>query len=792
MAINGRGRPTKKQVEEASRVELYLRDIAAYNKDFERWQQRSKKILERYRDDARSKGADTQARFNILWSNVQTLIPATFSKLPQPDVSRRFRDTDPVGRVAGMILERALDFEIQHYSDYRQSMRQSVHDRFLGGRGTCWVRYEPHIRSVKSQLPEDGLQVTEDAEVEEIEELDYECAPVDYVHWRDFGHSIARTWEEVTKVWRKVYLTRAACIERFGDELGKKVPLDSKPADKDKSQMGQNEEQASRALIFEIWDKETDSAVWLSKSMGQILDERDDPLGLQEFFPCPRPLYATLTNDSLVPIPDYTLYQDQAKELDMLSDRIDGLIQSLQVRGVYNAEFTELSRLFTEGQNGSMIPITNFAAFAEKQGLKGAIDLVDLVPIAQALEQAYKAMDQVKQQIYDITGLADIVRGQSNANETATAQNIKGQYASLRLNAMKGDVAMYATEILRLKAQVMCAKFAPETLVKISAAEQLSQEDQQLIPQALALLVGEDRMMNPDAEEGPNPLRSFRIEIAADSMVEADEQKEKEQRTEFIKVVGGYLKEAAPVVSSLPQIAPLVMEMLKFATVSFKAGKQMEGLIDETADQLKQMAQQAMQNPKPDPEMMKVQAAQQTEQAKLQAQGQLEQMRQQHEAAIEQGKIQAQAAIEQQKIQWEAQAKEREQQMTAASEAQRNQLEAQRENLKMQQEASLRELEYRHSEAIEAAKLDFERWKAELQARTQLEVAEMSAQTTIAAAQASAAKQASEGKPVSEPKQPDHGPVIAKALDGMSAAISSMNRPKKLIKGPDGKTVGIE
>ena len=73
-------------------------------------------------------------------------------------------------------------------------MKQSVLDRFLGGRGTAWARYEPHIRASKTQTPVNGVEVTEDID-EPQEELDYECAPVDYVNWKDFGHSQARTWE---------------------------------------------------------------------------------------------------------------------------------------------------------------------------------------------------------------------------------------------------------------------------------------------------------------------------------------------------------------------------------------------------------------------------------------------------------------------------------------------------------------------------------------------------------------------------------------------------------------------
>src|SRR3990172_7469928 len=162
MAIQGKGRPTKEQVKKQKTLNSWLNCIAAYEREFKPWESRVEKILKRYRDDRRE-GDTSGARFNILWSNVQTLIPATFSRLPQPDVSRRFRDNDPVGRIASLILERALEFEVSHYPDYRATLTQSVADRFLGGRGTAWARYEPHITAAKKGLSEDGDQITEDA-----------------------------------------------------------------------------------------------------------------------------------------------------------------------------------------------------------------------------------------------------------------------------------------------------------------------------------------------------------------------------------------------------------------------------------------------------------------------------------------------------------------------------------------------------------------------------------------------------------------------------------------------------
>jgi hypothetical protein len=349
--------------------------------------------------------------------------------------------------------------------------------------------------------------------------------------------------------------------------------------------------------------------------MGKILDSRDDPLQLENFFPCPKPLYATLTNESLVPVPDYTLYQDQANELDVLSDRIKGLIDALKVRGVYDAASPELARLFTEGDNNTLIPVKNYAAFAEKGGLGGAVDMVDLSPIANALNMAYTGMQQVKNQIYDITGISDIIRGASVASETATAQQIKGQYATLRLKTYQDEVALFASELMRIKAQIICQHFQPETLLKIGGAELLNDADKPLIPQALQLLQN-------------NPMRTFRVEVATDSMLYMDEQQEKADRVEFLAATSSFLERAIQSAQLAPELVPLMIDLLKFGVTGYRVGRTIEGQIDNVADNIKQQMSLPKPPPPPSPDEIKAQ----TEQAKMQAELQLEQMRMQLDA----------------------------------------------------------------------------------------------------------------------------------------------------------------
>ena len=596
-------------------VDKWLHVISQYDNEFKKWEARATKIVKRYRDDNRNSNTNETAKFNILWSNVQTLIPAVYAKLPKAVAQRRFGDNDPVGRVAGQLIERALDFEIEHYPDFRATMKHAVEDRFLGGRGVAWVRYEPHVRQL--DMPEDGLQVTEDVEndsaegqtaegaentdngiagEEPQEEIEYECAPTDYVHWKDFGHSVARTWEEVTCVWRWVYMTKEALTERFGAKMAKQIPLDS--GSETLASYGQSNKERTRAKICELWDKESGKVYWLSKNCPNLIDERDDPLELDQFFPCAKPLYSTTTSDSLIPVPDFVIYQDQANELDILSDRIDGLVKALRIRGVYDDSQPALQRLLTEGNNNSLIPVDKWMAFSEKGGLKGSIDILPIDMLASALLNCYRAREDIKGQIYEITGISDIIRGQTSASETATAQQIKGQYAGLRLRSMQEEVALFASELIRLKAQVICTKFQPQTILLYAAAGQMSQEDQQMIPQAIQLMQD-------------NPLRNFRIEVDADSLVQIDEQQTKKDRVEFLTAFGGFMRESLPVGQQSPELVPMLVELIKFGIGGFKQAKPIEGVLDVALEQMKQK-QAGPQEQKPDPEMMKMQAQQQS------------------------------------------------------------------------------------------------------------------------------------------------------------------------------------
>lgn len=701
-------------------------EIDLYERTTNKWMLRGRKILKRYKD-VRTPREEAVTRFNVLWSNVQTRLPALYARDPKPEVERRFKDRDPVGRQVAEILERGLDYTIQHCNPFGRLIRQAILDYELPGRGTVWVRYVPHFHKVDlepeqappsnaqglgdtdtddtrysaksaqttEEVKEEGDELTNhaDDEVEE-EELQYEETLIDYVYWEDFGHTWARTWDEVRACWRRVYLTRDEIKERFKlstSEL-QAIPLDWSPKGLND---GKVDVKQKKAIVYEIWDKQEHEVCWIVKNYPKELDKKPDPLHLKDFFPCPPPLYANLAPDELIPTPNFIYYHDQALEIDELSTRITAIGKALKVAGIYDSSAPGLDRLFGEGIENQLIPVDGWMALKEKGGIEGVMQLIPLKEIAETLESLRNQRQTMIDDVYQITGLSDIIRGLSEPEETATAQQIKGQFAVLRISDAQQEVQRFCRDVIRIMAQII-ADYDIETLKKISGVKLLTAAEKAQLAQALqppmpAMPAGTPNggpqppagpPMQPQAGPSggsppsagagvPNPgqptgagvdpekirllkeptweevealldnpvLREFRIDVETDSTIRTDEDADRAARMEFIEKVGQMITEAANVPH---QMIPAAGELILFGIRGFKVARNLERVFEDAIDQLKDMP------PPPPPEMLKAQADAET-------QKQVAQIKAQADIQIAQGQQQAQALEDKLRTQFEAQ-----------------------------------------------------------------------------------------------------------------------------------------
>jgi len=739
-------------------------------KIFDKWEKRGQKVVKRYRDE-RDAIEMPRMKFNILWSNIQVLYPALYGRQAKPEVSRRYMDQDPVGRLASTMLERVMEYETTQFGDFDAAMSGAVQDRLLPGRGTAWIRYEPVIVNDRPESVEgeeqDESQVYNTVE-DPTERIDAAHSPIDYVYWADFLHSPARTWDEVWWVARAVYMTKEEGVERFGDVF-KNVSLTSSNTDMDgKNPMTAKMTYDKKAMVYEIWNKRTAKVCWIAKGYPQALDERDDPLELDEFFPCPKPLMATTTTGSMIPVPDFCEYEDQAQELDNLTQRIYLLTKACKAVGVFNAEFKELARMFSEGVDNKLFPVTAWAAMSEKGGLKGAIDMMDTSQIIITLRELYAAREQVKQSIYEIMGISDILRGSSKAQETLGAQQLKANFGSLRLKSSQGDVAKFATDIFKLKAQVICKFYPPELIVEMSGVMNTPDgQDPQMLQAALQMLSN-------------STIRDFHIAVEADSLAQIDEQAEKQGAQEAIGAIGAFLREAIPMVTQAPDTLPMVSEMLLFLVRRYRAGRGLESAVEKAMKALQDKADAAKQQPpSPPPEMIQMQADQQAEQMRMQAQAQTEQMKMQAQAQIEQGKAQLEMQMQQAKTQ---------------AEMQLAQMKADFETAKQNNELQIKAREM-------AGKEEYERWKAELDAATKIMVARIGSNpgVDLPVVEAAAAQITNElGGTIVQAMDKitalhdNMANLHGESMQNIGAAMQRLNAPKKVIRGADGLVIGVE
>lgn len=574
--------------EEGQITARWLREIelaGAHEKD---WRDRAGKVLDRYRDEKAAKEENRKPRFNILYANTEVLRGVLYQKTPVPDVRRRFKDRDPVGREAAQILQRAISYCVDSY-DFDAVMAGVVEDVVLPGRGLARVKYVP---TFEPMLGQDGQPMMgEDGKP--MQKVSYETVETDYVEWDMVRISPAKRWSKVRWVAFGELLTRDELVKQFG-ELGNQVPLSWAPKDKENA-----DELYKRALVWTIWDKTARKVHVVAHNFKQQrLSSIDDPLNLQGFFPCPRPVYSIKNTGTMVPIPEYTQYQDQAIELDDLTGRINVLVDALRRRGVYNGSFPELQKLASAGDN-EFVAVEKFSELVAGGGIDKALWEAPVENIAKVLVNLYEQREQVKQTIYEITGLADIVRGITAASETLGAQQLKARYANSRTSPRQKEVQRFARDLFRIKAEIIAEKFSKETLALMTGAELAAspadKEAQSLRYKAAVQAAQASQSTPPKAPELLNKptwkdvlgilrsdkLRGFRVDIETDSTIEPDAMEEQKNRVDLLTAITGFIEKVAPAVQAGYLPMEVAKEMLSFGVRAFKVSPQIEEALDQ-------------------------------------------------------------------------------------------------------------------------------------------------------------------------------------------------------------------
>ena len=624
-------------------------EINSAKKFVEQFWKEGDKVNRIFRDERQEDSTNvwtySGTRLNIFNANITTLQSMLYGRIPKVEVDRRFADQDDdVARVASVILQRILNTDIEKSGeDYSTVLRMSLQDKLLAGMGTARLKYDCEIEEKDIPPVMDPMTGMEMAPGYK-EKVVSDCWVDDvYTHWRDVLWSPCRTYGEMR--WRAYasFMTRDELIKRFGEDKGKLIPLNSKgPLNPEKAEDIKPEDQVwLQAKVWEIWDKEKKKLYWYTEGFDKILDVQDDILGLEGFFPEPPPMMSNLTSTKYLGRADYIIAMDLYNEINILQLRIEKLTEACKLVGVYDKGNDGVQRMMDEAVENQLIPVDNWAAFAEKGGIEGVVQWMPVKEIAEVIAILRQQQQINVDQLYQVTGLSDILRGAAQqANVSATEQSIKAKFASIRVQALQDEFARFASDMQRIKAEIIGKHYPPEVIMRCSNIK--TSPDAQLAQQAIALI------------KDPKTA-CYKISIKPETLAMVDYAQLKQDRTEYINALAVFLQSAAPLVEMDKGATAPLLELLKWGLAGFKGSNEIEGVMDQAIKMFKEKAaKEAEQPPPPSPEEMKAKAEMEKAQMDMQkTQMEMQGKQQQMQMEMQQRQAEHDGKMEQMQMQFQ-------------------------------------------------------------------------------------------------------------------------------------------
>lgn len=543
---------------------------------------RAEKRLESYWKEAKST-VETYSEpdyYNILYSNIDTQLPVLFSQAPRPSIKPRLEATKGVELAASDALMNMGEQLIDGQSDYYNAIEHSVFDSLLVGRGI--------------------VRVT-------IEEDEIHCESVKY---NKFIYGYADCWDDVPWIAFIDDIDKDEAKRLFGEEVAELILYDEKH---------------KLAKIYQLWDKDGGRKIkYISPSYpGKFLLELDDTLKISTFYPVPRPIEYVYNTHTLKPVIPYSLYKKAAEQLTTISERIASITKAIKAVGIYDASLGDDISEMLRGEDGFLHPSDKSAGISLQGGIESAIWMMPIDKLVAVVGQLYASRDACKQEIYEIMGLSDIMRGATAAQETATAQNIKSRWGSLRLKRAQNDVQRLARDLLQIMLEVAGTQYDEQKWADITGIDLLL--ERQVEPLMHSALAGDEKaalmlkgmptwkdalaLINDDLES------KYKISIETNSTVLADQQEDQENMGAVLAAITGYMQSVAPLVTDGVLPIKAAKDILGKIMAGYQAGNDLAQYIDEIALPEKQQGEQ--QQPDPNASLIEVEKIKQASQSAI-------------------------------------------------------------------------------------------------------------------------------------------------------------------------------
>lgn len=598
--------------------------------------------------------------FNVLYANTEVLQPALYSNTPRPDVRTRFDwQKNQVAEAVDNLLVATIDDNTPGTATFDEGMDSAVLGALVPGMGFVRLRHYP-----KAVCP-----------------FQYESGAYDQLIW-----GFATSWNKVPWISFEHVMTKEQIISEFeikGKEEQDKIKIE-KQEDKDQKDF----EQEPTCNVHELWIKSEKKVVFLcSEYEGKVLREVEDVLEIEGFYPTPGLLTILHKNKSLDPTPLYEYYKEQAEELNRVTVRLKHVLSAIKVRGVYNPILGEvMKQLLSDEYMENALSPANIPMDMQSKGFDAhvwTLPVQDLITVAQ---QLYLARQQILQVIYQITGIADIVRGSSAASETASAQQIKDKWSGVRLRRAQRLVGNYARDLLRITVDAATNVLSPKEWARITQLKFPFQKDKERAQAALQQLAEQTAQMQQMAQGDPtaqppqppqpppelvetaqqmsweeilallksDEARAYVIDIETYSTIDPDAQIDKQEVAEFMQAMGGMMTGLAPL-ATMPGGVEVGKELLIAVAGKYKLGRSVQSA-------LAKLQPPTTPDGEPQPEDHSVEVAMINAQNKIkitemqaQADERITRLEGQIKMMLEQMKNQAKVQIEEKKVQAESQ-----------------------------------------------------------------------------------------------------------------------------------------
>lgn len=556
--------------------------------------------------------------FDLFWSSMEILKPAIYAKAPKPVATPRFKDGKLVDKAVAELMERTLGSEFDR-GDIDQVMLGARDDLALTNRGVGWVRYEADEKGGGKRI----------------------C--VEHLDRKDFLHEPARSWAEVGWVARRAWMTKKQMKKRFPDADFESADFNVRREDSNYGMV----DSSAKAGVWEVWSRVDNKVYWWAPGCEDFLDEDKPHLNLSTFWPCPKPAFGTLIRRSLIPVPDYRRYREMLDQINILTERVYVLLDSVRLKVLIPGD-GDVARAVELAINSDddkiVIPVP--AAALQGAAAGGLMITLPLTEIATTIQGLIDARNQLIENFYQVSGISDIMRGATEAQETLGAQRLKQQNGSVRIRDKIDELARFARDLAVIAAEIIAQNFDKDTLMEISqmefptrskidadikkledaarkeleeladqaeqaamAAQQSGEEvdptqAQQQFQQAQQAVIAKYQPLLDQAKTAVSiedvmkllrdkKARNLIIDIETDSTIMVDEMEEKASRAEFLQAFAGASSSIQPLLMAGEAGAKLAGAMLKFALQPYRANRELDGLIDDFIEQAPQMAAQA-------------------------------------------------------------------------------------------------------------------------------------------------------------------------------------------------------